>query len=233
MKDLVDLLMPHFSDPRGREALIRSALFGCPVLHQIRWDGPDYTFTVLLVKTLLDYGACRPGHPAIVLVLAELKQQVGFDKYANIDEMIDRYSPQEKPLMEITSLAFLLEVGRWAMSELKERWTLRRKEQEIALDQLDEPTLATQTPEIVHALIAEKGKVNVDRTLERLQGKRDLIEGWKDALVADQKQHQLGDMSMAVLEAKQRHYHEKIIQTLREIEDDLKSLGFQVEKDSV
>jgi Effector-associated domain 8 len=232
VKDLIDLLLPNMSDTGDRRALVESALFGCPVLSQINWTGSARTFTVNLVGTLLTYGECAPGRPVVVLLLEELKQQVGVNQHAKIDLLIKSYSSprQEKNTMEPAGLVFLLEVGRWAMSELKERWTLRRKEQELKLNDMTEPQLEAATPQLFNEMIADKGHPQVERVLERIRSKRDLIEGWKDALVADQKQAQLGDMSLAVLQAKQRNYNEQITRTLREIEDELRGLGFTVEK---
>lgn len=132
----------------------------------------------------------------------------------------------ENPVM----ITFLIEIGRWAMSELKERWTLRRKEQELKLNDMTESQLEAATPEILSSLIADKGQAHVERTLERIQSKHYLIQGWKDALVADQQQQQLGAMNLDVLNARKRDFNAKIVTTLREIEADVHALGFTVDK---
>ena len=92
MKNLVELLSPYLNDAHDRRALVESALFGCRVLNQIDWSGNAHTFTVNLVRTLLNFGECAPGRPAIVLVLEMLKQQVGVNKQGQIDLLIQAYS---------------------------------------------------------------------------------------------------------------------------------------------
>jgi len=233
MKDVIDLLLPYMNDGNDRRALVESALFGCRVLNQIDWNGNAYTFTVNLIRTLLNFGECAPGRPAVVLLLEALKQQVGVNKQGQIDGLLYTYSSsgsQGENTMDALSLTFLLKVGEWAMSELHERWTLRRKQQTLKLDTISESELKQQESAILTDLVSEHGQGNVQRTLERIAGKRDLIEGWKDALVADQKQAQLGGMNLDVVNARQRDFNQKITTTLREIETDLRTIGFTVEK---
>lgn len=235
MKDVVEVLLPHMNDKDDRRALVESALFGCRVLHQIDWSGNAYTFTVGLVRTLLNFGECEPARPAIVILLDALKEQVGSNHHAQIDILIRNYSPstsQGGNNMDPLGLTFLIKVGEWAMNDLKERWTLRRKQQTLQLDTITEPELKQQETAIVADLVSERGQVNVQRTIERIEGKRDLIEGWKDSLVADQKQAQLGGMNLNVQNARKRDFNEQITTTLREIEADLRAIGFTVEKSS-
>lgn len=232
MKDLVDLVLPHMSGNDDRQALLNSALFGCPVLNQINWSGNAYTFTVNMVRTLLTFGECTPGQSAVVLLLETLKQQVGHNQHTQIDSLIHSYSSshaQGEKRVDALSLTFLLKVGEWAMSELHERWTLRRKQETLKLDTLSAPELEQQETSILTDLVSEHGQMNVQRTLARIESKRDLIEGWKDALVADQKQAQLGSMNLDVQEARKRNFNQQITMTLREIETDLRAVGFTIE----
>lgn len=235
MKDIIDCLLPYMSDPLERRALVETALFGCPVLAQVNWSGPALTFTTLLVKTLLTFGECSPGKPALGLLLETLRGQVGADKRACMDSWLRLYgsSAQGDGKMDAgLGFAFLLKVGEWAMTELKERWTLRRKSQEVRLETVTEQELEQKSPELLADIVQEKGQANTDRVLARIADKQNLIEGWKDALVADLRQQQLGDMTEAVLKARERNFKEKIAATLREIEGDLGALGFTVEKSS-
>ena len=87
-RDIVNLLIPHCTDPANRRALNEAALFGCPVLEQIDWSGSVRDFTVRLVQQLLVYGACEADKPALVMVLTELRTQVGVEQQTRIDELI-------------------------------------------------------------------------------------------------------------------------------------------------
>lgn len=233
---VVQQLLPEMGNATERRALIESALYGSPVLLKIQWDGASLPFTVHLVLLLDSYGEIEPGKPAVIALLEELIPQVGHEKQDSVIQLIEDCLPPPKrgqtkmALDNAVLIGFLIEIGRWAKSELSERWTLRRKEQELRLDETTEAQIEATAPKLLDELISDKGQAHVTRTLERIERKRDLIEGWQDALVADKKQRQLGDMSEAVLQAKERDYTTKIKNTLREIEEDLHSLGFDVNK---
>lgn len=80
-KDLLDqivaVLLPEMDDAQTRKALIQNALYGCPALQKIRWDGPARSFTSQLTRLLDEFGEIEEGRPAIVAVLEEVRAQVG------------------------------------------------------------------------------------------------------------------------------------------------------------
>jgi tetratricopeptide (TPR) repeat protein len=85
---IVDLLLPYFSTRAERQALIEGALFGCPVLDRIEWEGTPHAFTVHLVRTLVNYGTCDDETPALITVLEAVRAQVGLDKQKAFDAVI-------------------------------------------------------------------------------------------------------------------------------------------------
>ena len=95
---LVNLLRPQMEYRDDRQAFVRGALFNCDVLNQIEWGSSANTFTVHLVHALFKFGDCS-GRPAIVMLLEDLKLQIGDDKHKQIDALIAAYSQsdQESP----------------------------------------------------------------------------------------------------------------------------------------
>ena len=80
---IVQQLLPAMGNTSSRQALVQSALFGSPILHQINWSGAARPFTVQLVTQLFQYDVS-----ALVAVLEELKTQVGHTRRAQIDALI-------------------------------------------------------------------------------------------------------------------------------------------------
>jgi hypothetical protein len=61
------------------------------VYRQINFEGPATTFTVNLINELLRYGDIAPGKPALVALLAVLREQVGIDKQQAIDVLMAQF----------------------------------------------------------------------------------------------------------------------------------------------
>ncbi|MEM7344787.1 MAG: hypothetical protein AAF485_11135 [Chloroflexota bacterium] len=91
---LVAQLLPEMGNPTNRQAFIEGALYGSPSLQQIEWPGPADPFTKRLVRQLHEFGDVAPGRPALVALLQELKQQVGIDRQAEIDQLIHELTVQ-------------------------------------------------------------------------------------------------------------------------------------------
>lgn len=85
---IVELLIPHMGDSEERRALVEQALYGSPVLAQIRWDGAARPFTVALVRRLIDFGEITPGKLALIALLEQVKTLVGTDQKAQIDNLL-------------------------------------------------------------------------------------------------------------------------------------------------
>jgi len=236
--DIVQALSPYMGDVNSRQTLMQSALFGSPVLDKINWTGPAQTFTVHLVQTLMQYGEVEPGKQAIVVVLDTLKGQVGSNHQATINTLITRLASQNSSgakdmAIEAVGFAFLIEVGKWAMTELKERWTLRRKEQTVKLDTLEEQNLEPVLHPLLKELVSDKGEQEVSHRLELIEMKRNLIRGYEKDLIRLEEALRLGHMNYIQVQAQLDDLHDKIKTKLLEIETDLQALGFDVAKEQV
>ena len=86
--NITALLLPHTHDLAPRRALVERALFNCRVLNGIIWEGDAQTFTVTLIKRLHDFGECAPNRPALVMLLETLKEDIGANHHARIDNLI-------------------------------------------------------------------------------------------------------------------------------------------------
>lgn len=98
---VVNFLMPHMQDTEERRALVEQALYGSPVLSQIRWDGPAHAFTVALVRRLIDFGETAPGQSALAAVLDAIKALLGVDQQKQADHLIAQIkapSPASTPV---------------------------------------------------------------------------------------------------------------------------------------
>lgn len=87
---LVRLLQPVFATQDQRRALVELALgWDSPALATIDWSGEAQVFTVRLVGVLADFGEVAPGQQALVAVLATLRERLGADRQAEIDDLLD------------------------------------------------------------------------------------------------------------------------------------------------
>ena len=89
-RDIVNLLIPYCADPASRKTLLDSALLNCSVLHEIDWTGSARDFTIRVVRQLLTYGECEAQKPTMVMLLAELREQVGLSQQGQIDALIKK-----------------------------------------------------------------------------------------------------------------------------------------------
>lgn len=88
LHQIVAVLLPEMDDTDDRKALIESALYGSPVLQKIQWNGAAKTFAVRLVRLLTDFGEIKPGKPALIALLEQVKKEVGSDRQIEIDELL-------------------------------------------------------------------------------------------------------------------------------------------------
>jgi hypothetical protein len=234
--EIVNLLTPDMGDFNGRRALIESALWGCPVLQQIDWTGAANVFTVNLVRTLLDYGECTPGKPAIVSVLEAARDRKGTNKHGAYNDLIARIlnmrqnPPQGGITMttpEITGFVFLLEIARWAKDELSQRWNYRRQQQ----NQVDE--LATQSAEspVAHQIWNEMKQARSEAELQRIfkliDDQRTLILQYEQSKTNARKQA-LVDGNEMLLGNRLQHFDEQIGAVKAELKKHTGKLGIEI-----
>lgn len=223
---IVTQLMPEMDSISRRQALIHGALFGSPVVNQIDWSGSAHDFTVQLVTRLHKYDAS-----AVIAVLEELHAQVGTVRQAEINALIHALSTTKSPMkghkMTVESgllVGFLLEVGRWAKSELSERWKLHREQQ--TADMTSKSEVEAQVPAQLEALPPRE----VERITALIERKRNAIDRARHAKLADREEYDAQKLTKAALEQREKEHNRMIRQMLDEIENDLNDLGFEVER---
>jgi hypothetical protein len=86
--DIVELLVPYMDVPEKRQAILQTAWYDSRLLHQIGWTGDPRTFTVLAVRTAIDFGEIEKGIPAIRALLEGLRPQVGYDVQEKINGIL-------------------------------------------------------------------------------------------------------------------------------------------------
>ncbi|MFX0211222.1 MAG: hypothetical protein ACFFDT_34900 [Candidatus Hodarchaeota archaeon] len=132
---------------------------------------------------------------------------------------------------------FLFEIGRWAASELKERWQLIRQEksQDNTKDVIDisgqqEEQSKEQIRTMLDGLVVEQGNLKVERILKLVKRKYDLITEWKEMKIDNEEEYNRQLISRATLRIRQEELNEKVFQSMREIEIDLAELGLEIQK---
>jgi hypothetical protein len=250
INDLLPPLLPHMNDPHARRALVEQALWGCPVLNHITWEGNAQVFTVNLIRTLLTFGECAPGRPAIILLLESVKEQTGVNHHANFDRLIlQLQSPSsitstqgdESAMNAMTpdqinaAWTFLLSVGALAASELKERWTLDRKTQTAATPSsfaVDLPTSesATPPPTALADLLSGHSAQDIERVRTLIEQQKRLIFQAKQAKLDADEEYSKGRIIRQMARLQQDDADAQIRKHMQGIEDNLRSLGLDIEK---
>jgi hypothetical protein len=233
---LLQQLLPEMSDPAGRRALLESALHGSPLLHEIDWTiGAAQPFTVRLVGQLQRYGDIAPQRPALVALLAELRGQVGVDRQQEIDDLIQALTTKVQKgetTMTLGSgvlIGFLLEVGRWAKSELSQIWEVRRAQQRATLT--DRAQVEAILPAQIQSIVAEKSAPEVERIVALIERKRDAIDRARNAKLADREEYDQQRLARSAFEQREKEHSRTIKHMLDEIETDLAELGFDVKRE--
>lgn len=93
-QEVVDWLIPFMIDEDERRSIVRLALTPA-ALRRLKLSGPADSFTVQMVSTLLQYGEVVPGKPAVIALLDTLRNNVGVDRQAEIDQL------QSKLMMQL------------------------------------------------------------------------------------------------------------------------------------
>lgn len=130
---------------------------------------------------------------------------------------------------------FLFDIGRWAASELGERWKLayqKRGEEEATKIDLSEPKeqVDRASEALLQEVAAERGVVEVERVLDLIERKRALILEWKESKVDNEEEYNRERISRSALRLLQGELDQKIAQTIAEIEADLGELGVRVRR---
>lgn len=238
--DIVSLLTPDMGDPHGRRALVNAALFGCPVLDQIDWSGAGRPFTVHLMQTLLTYGECEAGTPAIVTLLAHVRDQKGVDKHPAYAALIARVMGANQPesnnqggaIMDTSQLiTFLIGVGVWAQTELSEIWKLRRQQAQDkpSIELKDKSTMEAEAPaELAAAGVDPVQAARITAVVEIARG--NIFEWVKEKEELDQLVNS-GEYDPIKARRRKANLDQKIEAKMAEIPQIIQRLGIIIERE--
>lgn len=132
------------------------------------------------------------------------------------------------PELAETIMVFLISVGTVALNELKERWTLRRKEHENV--DLGNPEVGREMLPLIQETLTSQNEERVKRVLDLIKRKEALIYDAQRGKTNTLKALNLGEISRNVFELKTEDYDNQIKELLAQIETDVKSLGFSIDK---
>lgn len=140
--------------------------------------------------------------------------------------------------VKIKGISLFIDIGRWAASELRERWKLARQkkdaEQPTEVDLSKQEEEVKQQAEIILQDIAtERGVAEIERVLNLIERKRNLIVEWKESKVDNEEAYSRQMITRTALRLRQQELDQKIADIMSEIETDLGELGVQVGKEEV
>jgi hypothetical protein len=140
------------------------------------------------------------------------------------------------PEMQSKAMLFLFEIGRWAATELKERWSLARKRKnnekksiEVDLSNTDNDG-QEQVILLLNKIVTEKGVSQAEQVLKLIERKRNLISEWEENKVDNEEEFGRQTITRAALRLRQEELNQKIMSTMLKIVDDLETLDLQVAK---
>jgi hypothetical protein len=167
--------------------------------------------------------------------LAEVEEQLR-DQFLEEQREGEQKMTELSPEVKAQGISFLFDIGRWAASELKERWRFARQNKgaeqtaEVDFSQPKED-VEQQAETLLQDAATDFGATEVGRVLELIERKHGLILEWKEMKVDNEEEHNRGLLPRAALRIRQQELDEKIAGTMAEIETDLRDLGVQVEKE--
>jgi hypothetical protein len=126
--------------------------------------------------------------------------------------------------------AFLISVGTIALSELKERWSLRHKSSDgetISISNSEDGTPPPYFPEMIKV----KSQTDIERVLNLVRLKRDNIYSWQKSREANAQELNEQLLSRAAFDAREERLQKQINAKIAEIERDLQSLGIEFDKE--
>ena len=130
-----------------------------------------------------------------------------------------------------TIIAFLLEIGRWAKSELSEIWKVRRKQQEADLTNSSQTT--SNIPLMLGDILIERNEIEVDNIVSIIKRKHDAVLRAMNAKLADREELSRGEITQSMYEERLKKHDQTIQQMLEEIRGDLIILGLDLDRSPV
>lgn len=131
------------------------------------------------------------------------------------------------------AILFLIQAGSLAASELGERWKLRRKKEEKAINLDEQATLENEGPDFLSRLSIDISSARIDQTRRLIEEKQERVFHWQRSKVLAEKDYDLGRIPIDVLVAKKEDLDKRIRSMMQEIEKDILSLGVMLEKETL
>jgi len=97
LQKLLHLLRPYMEDKKERKRYLLKALGDAPVLNRLDWDLPVDAFITDMANKLADFGEITPGKPALYILLAEVRKEVGVDIKIHFDELMAEFQQIQTP----------------------------------------------------------------------------------------------------------------------------------------
>lgn len=127
-------------------------------------------------------------------------------------------------------VTFLTNIGTLAAAELRERWKLRR-ENKGSIDLSSQNAPKGEISDAVQELLSSHNEVDVQRVLDLINRKKELIYEAQRGKIAAEKDFNEQRINRLAFELTQERYTKTIKQMLGEIESDIKTLHLYVEKE--
>lgn len=133
------------------------------------------------------------------------------------------------------TMQFLVEVGKFAMGELRERWKLHRKtskpESNLEMDLSNEDEVKERTPVLVKELSENRDEKELERVIQLMEKKKNLIFQWRQRKLDNLEAHNLGDLPLDTLNLRNGSLDNRITSMADEIESDLRAVGIIVDRE--
>ncbi len=129
------------------------------------------------------------------------------------------------------AIKFLIEVGKLAVSELKERWTLARQkatEKKKAIDLSNPVEVQGEAKPLLRDLASDYGEEKIRQVIELVTRKQRLIFEWQQRKIDIEQEYNRQKIDLSSYRLQKRDLDEKIQNTLREIESDFGQLGLKI-----
>jgi hypothetical protein len=146
-----------------------------------------------------------------------------------MEERMIALPPEMYPVM----MTFLIQVGQWAKDELKERWQLKRKSSSVALDLSDAESVQANAPKLLEEITTTKSITEIKNIMKLVEEKKELIFQYKQAKVDTMREQMLGRIGEDIVRFRLQDFDKKIQTQMRDIADELKSLGLNIDKEVI
>jgi hypothetical protein len=129
------------------------------------------------------------------------------------------------------AIKFLIDVGKLAASELKERWTLARQkgaDKKKAIDLSNNAEIQQEVRPLLQEVIGEYGEERIRKVIELANRKQDLIFEWRQQKIDVEQEYNRQKIDLSSYRFQIRDLDQKISTALKETRNDLEQLGIRI-----